>query len=219
MHNYAIIGLGQFGQCMLEALHKRGFETLVIDQDETKVQWARDLSTRAVKADALNFALFEELLVGDVDGAIVDMGDEMERSILVTNYLHKLKVPHIVVEAVNAAHAEILEIVGATRIVFPEQEAAQRLAGLLAGHGRLAYFPVADAFSLIEIRVPATWVGKCLTELQLRRSHHANVIALRKQPLPTEGAAWGLVDPERLFQTTDVVLVAGQTDDLEKLTK
>jgi len=219
MRSFAIIGLGQFGKCMVETLHERGLDTLVIDQDETKVQWARDQATKVVKADVLDFALFEELVGDSFDCAIVDLGDQMERSILATNYLHKLKVQQIVVEATNAAHAEILEIVGATRIVFPEKEAAQRLAGLLAGDGRLDYFPVSKAFSLIEIPVPATWVGKTLANLSVRKKHRLNVVAVREQPKPGAQDVWSFAGPERILQASDVVLLAGNTEDLEKLAR
>lgn len=219
MRSFAIIGLGQFGKCMVETLHERGFETLVIDLDETKVQWARDRATKVVKADALDFALFEELIGDDFDCAIVDLGDQMERSILATNYLHKLKVQQIVVEATNAAHAEILEIVGATRIVFPEKEAAQRLAGLLAGDGRLDYFPVSKEFSLIEVPVPARWVGDTLADLSVRKKHRVNVVAVRQKPETGADDIWSFADPARTLQASDVVLLAGNTEDLEKLTR
>jgi trk/ktr system potassium uptake protein len=219
MRNFAVIGMGQFGKCMVETLHERGLETLVIDQDETKVQWARDLATKVVKADVLDFALFEELIGDGIDCAIVDLGDQMERSILATNYLHKLKVQQIVVEATNQAHAEILEIVGATRIVFPEKEAAQRLAGLLAGQGRLDYFPVSKAFSLVEIPVPTTWVGSTLTEASVRKKYRLNVVAIREQPKPGKEESWSFADPDRTFRTTDVVLLAGSTEAIEKLAR
>ncbi len=220
MRNFAVIGMGQFGKCMVETLQERGLNTLVIDQDEAKVQWARDRATKVVKADILDFALFEQLIDGSIECAIVDLGDQMERSILATNYLSKLKVKQIVVEATNQDHAEILEIVGATRIVFPEKEAAQRLAGLLAGQGRLDYFPVSKEFSLIEIPVPSTWVGSTLSEASVRKKYQLNVVAIREQPHPgTEELPWSFADPERTLHTTDVVLLAGSTEALEKLTK
>lgn len=219
MPRFAIIGLGQFGKCMAQTLHDRGSDTLVIDINESKVQWARDLATKAVKADALEFELIEELIGDNIDCAIVDLGDQMERSILVTNYLHKLHVQQIVVEAMNASHAEILVIVGATRIVFPEKEAAERLAGLLAGQGRLDYFPVSDAFSLVAMPAPATWVGSTLAALSVRNRYKLNVVAVHEQPGPRAKVVWEFADPERELKTTDVVLLAGSSKALEKLAR
>lgn len=219
MKHCAIIGLGQFGKCMLESLVKRRFEVLVIDQGEDKIQWARDLATKAVRADALNYDLFKELIPEDLSIAIIDLGDHMERSILVANYLHKLGVQQIIVEAVNAEHAEILEIVGATRIVYPELEAAERLAGLLAGQGRLDYFPVGEAFSLVEILAPQRWVGKTLIELNLPKSAKVMVVASRKSGDPQDTESWGLVAPDQPIVADDIMLVAGSVKDIERALK
>jgi trk system potassium uptake protein TrkA len=217
MNGFMIVGLGRFGQCMLTSLVERRLHVLVIDSDEQKIQHARDVATRAVKADALEFALFEEIISDDIRCAIVDLGDEMERSILVTNYLHKLNVPSIIVEAVNPAHAEILQVVGATRIVFPEQEAAERLAGLLAGEGAINYFPVGERFSLVELPVPAKWVGETLMDLSLRKKKRINVVAVRKQVAEPQNHAWSLIEPEHVFAADEIVLLAGSRGDLEHL--
>lgn len=217
MPNVAIIGLGQFGQCVLESFAKRRFGVIVIDQDEAKVQYARDLATKALKADALNADLLKEIIPDGLECAVVDMGDDMERSILVTNYLYKLKVPRIIVEAVNAAHAEILTIVGATKIIFPEKEAAERLTGWLAGRGALDYFPVRESFSIVEIPVPKSWVGKPLADLDLRRKHRINVIATRKAAIPGADEQWKLTAPQREFERDDIVLLAGDAKDVDRL--
>jgi len=217
MRSFAIIGLGEFGKCMLSTLHERGFDTLVVDRDDAKIQWARDLASKAVKADAMNAELFKELIDDHTECAIVDLGDQMERSILVTNYLAKRGVRHVIVEAMNEAHAEILRIVGATRIIHPEKEAAERLAGLLAGQGRLDYFPIGKSFSLIEIPTPTKWVGKTLLDLAVRKNHGINVVAVRNPPTSGETEAWTFPNPESPLEPTDILLIAGPTSDAEKL--
>lgn len=217
MRSFAIIGLGRFGQCMLETLVRKRLRVVVVDLSEEKVQWARDLATQAVKADALNFEVLREVLPDGIDAAIVDLGDQMERSILVTNYLQKLKIPEIIVEAANPQHAEILEIVGATRIVYPENEAAERLAGLLAGRGTLDYFAVSSAFSLVEIPVPTAWVGKTLAELDLRRARKVNVVAHRKPAESEEDERWELAGPDHRFESNDFILVAGDAEHLQRI--
>ncbi len=217
MRSFAIIGLGRFGQCMLETLVRKRLRVVVVDLSEEKVQWARDLATQAVKADALNFEVLQEVLPDGIHAAIVDLGDQMERSILVTNYLQKLRIPEIIVEAANPQHAEILEIVGATRIVYPENEAAERLAGLLAGRGTLDYFAVSAAFSLVEIPVPPAWVGKTLAELDLRRTRKVNIVAHRKPAESEEDERWELAGPDHRFESNDFILVAGDADHLERI--
>ena len=146
MHgNFVIIGLGRLGTCLLKSLMDRGATVMVIDSDEAKIQSARDIATEAIKADALNAELLEEVLPDGTECVIIDMGQaQLERSILVANYVKKLGVAQIVAHAAGPEHAEILQLVGATKVVFPEKEAAERLAGVLAGRGRLDFFPVSQ---------------------------------------------------------------------------
>ncbi len=219
MKNFAVIGLGSFGRCMLESLMKRGMHVIAIDCDDEKIQLARDVATKAIKANALNCELIRELLPKPVQCAIIDMGNQMERSILITNHLHKLGVPKIVVEAVNVEHGEILKIVGATKVVFPEQEAAERLAGMLVGQGSLDYFAVADDFSLIEAPISDSWVNQTVVSLNLRQEKGINVVAVRKPTLDNGKELWRFPDPASPFAQGDIVLLAGKTRDLERLAK
>jgi trk system potassium uptake protein TrkA len=217
MKNFAIVGLGRFGQCMLDALIARGRHVVVIDRNDEKIQQVRDTATKAIKADALQRKLFEEVLPAGVDCAIVDLGDQLQASILVTNYLSKLKVPQIIVEAANPEHAEILQIVGATKTVLPEEEAAKRLAGILVGHGVLDYFAVSEDFSMIEIPVPEPWVGKTVVNLKLRQEERINVVARRKQLPEEDEIKWRFPDPDAPFERSEIVLLAGKTKDLERV--
>ncbi len=218
MQTFAIIGLGQFGKCMVQSLARRKCEIVVIDHEEKKVDWAKDLTPHVVKADALNFELFTELFPEGLDCAVVDLGERMEPSILVTNHLHKLKVPNIVVQALSPEHSEILQIVGATKVVFPEKEAAERLVGMFVGRGALNFFPVSDDFSVVEMRIPAAWVGSRLNEMDLRRMQDVHVVAWRKLDLENE-TGWHLPSPDRLFESNDIVLLAGTTAGLRRQNK
>lgn len=216
MNDFGVIGLGTFGWCMLEALTRRGLRVVAIDLDDDKIQKARNIATRALRADALNIELLQEFFPKPVNCAIIDMGSQMERSILVTNHLHKLGVKHIIVEAVNAQHGEILEIVGASKIVFPEREAAERVAGMLSGRGSLDYFAVADDFSLVEVPAPRTWIGKTAAFLSLRQKRGINVVAIREPVLEDGKEKWRFPDPETAFRAGDIVLLAGRSSDLDR---
>ncbi len=218
MDNFVIVGLGSFGQCVLRCLIRRDRQVLVIDRSDDKIQAVRDLATKAIKADALNRQLFEEVLPDGIECAIVDLGDQMQASILVTNYLAKLKVPHIVVEAVNSEHAEILKIVGATRVVFPEEEAAERMAGILAGRGILDFFAVDDGFSMIEIPAPEAWIGKTVVQLELTRKARLIMVAVRRGA-PQDGQTWRFPDPDVPLEPSDVILLAGAAEDVQRLQK
>jgi trk/ktr system potassium uptake protein len=215
MRSFVVIGLGQFGKCMVESLVERKCDVLVIDHNPVKVEWARDVVGNAVKADALNPKLYEDVLPKGVECAVVDLGEHMEPSILATNYLTKQGIKHVVVQALNPGHGEILKLVGATRVVFPEREAAERVAGILVGRGTLDYFPIGESFSIAEVRAPKKWIGKKLRELGVRQSQNMHVIATRSDEAVDK--SWALANPDRAFEPGDIVLIAGDTTDLDRI--
>jgi trk system potassium uptake protein TrkA len=219
MNSFAVIGLGSFGQCMVQSLCERGRHVVVIDRDDEKIQRVRDIAAKAVRANVVNFELLKEVLPETLECAIVDLGDVIGQSILVTNYLHKLGVKKIIVEAVDGEHAEILRIVGATRTVYPEREAAERVAGMLVGGGILDFFAVSNGFSMIEIPVPVRWVGRTPEQLHLRQKDHVEIVAVRRPVVSASQENWNLIDAARPFEDQDIVLMAGAAKHVERLAR
>ena len=95
------------------------------DRDKLRQWTANDLE---LWHDYVHFARHYLAREISFDAAIVDLGDRIEASILVTNYLKKLGVRAIIARAESQEHGEILDLVGATKVVFPNQEAARRIA-------------------------------------------------------------------------------------------
>lgn len=214
MKQFAIIGLGQFGCTMLEQLSDTGCELLVIDKDREAVEKYRDKATAAYIADAISEEIIGKLVPRTIDAAVVDLGDSLEASILVTNYLKKLGVMRIIAKAESAQHAEILEIVGATEIVLPDREAAKRIAPLLLSSALFSYLPIGLEFAIVEMEVPERYVGRTLIEANLRQEHRLNVIALRRMGR-TDYAYFA---PDYRLQQDDVLLVAAKEGDVAQFT-
>jgi trk system potassium uptake protein TrkA len=197
MKQFAIIGIGRFSRRMLEELADAGCEILLIDKDREVVDLYKDKVAATFIADVLSEEVIKKLVPASVDAAIVDLGDNLEASILVTNYLKKLGVSRI-------------DLVGATDIIFPNREAARRIAPLLLSSLLFSYLPISRDFAIAEIKVPGKYVGKTLIEANLRQQHHMNVIALRKD---TTGEYTYFL-PEYRLQADDLLLVAGKEDDI-----
>lgn len=215
MKQIAIIGLGQFGSTMLEQLSDTGCEILVLDKDREAVEKYKDKATAAYVADAISEEIVTKLIPASIDAAVVDLGDSIEASILVTNYLKKLGVKRVIAKAESAQHAEILDIVGATEIVLPDREAAKRIAPLLLSSTLFSYLPIGREFAIVEIGVPERHIGKTLIEANLRQTHRLNVIALRK-----EGQSdYTYFAPDYRLQPDDVLLVAAKEEDIAEFTK
>ncbi len=215
MKQYVIIGAGRFGQRVIEGLSEIDCEILVIDKDRELIERLKDQVTDAYIADLLDEQTVRKLVPTGVDAAIIDLGDRSEISILVTNYLKKMGVREIVVKAETQEHAEILNIVGATHIIFPNREAAQRLVPMIAYSNLFNFMPIGEGLIIAEVRVPRKNIGMTLIEADFRRIYKFNVIAMRKAGDGDTGYRY--YNAEHQLEADDILLVAGNEDDLSKL--
>ena len=130
----------------------------------------------AVIADAADKEVLENLGISEVDAVVVSLGDRIDASILVTYYLRELGVKEIYAKAVSEDHGKILNVVGASEVIFPEKDMAERVANRLERSSILEYFEIADGYSIIEWAPPEAFVNKTLAELDLTNKFNVQVI-------------------------------------------
>lgn len=212
----AVIGLGNFGSSLARRLAELGHHVSVVDTDPKAVNRVQDVCEQAVVADATDRNVLEEVGLNLVDAAVVSLGDNLGASILVTLHLKEMKIKRIVAKAVSPDHEKILKRVGASEVVFPERDVALRLAGTLSHPNLLDYLPIGQEFSVAELAPPPDFVGKTILELDLRRNHGINVIAVRE--LVPERLSL-LIEPKYVIKDSDILVVVGRQEDIERLHK
>jgi trk system potassium uptake protein TrkA len=210
MKQFAIIGLANFGRRVLDELLEADCEVLIIDKDEEVINLYKERVMNAYIADVLNEETIQKLVPKTLDAAVIDLGDKLEASILVTNYLKKMGVQTIIVKAESGEHAEILDLVGASRVVFPNKEAAKRITPLLLSSLIFSYLPISEDFIIAEIKVPEKYLSKTLLEINLRKLFGLNVIAFRKEA----SQSYTLFTPEHVLQNDEVFLIGGREEDI-----
>ena len=139
MRRFAVIGLGSFGMAVARELARLGEHVIAIDSAHEKIEAIKDEVAAAVVTDATEKDNLLAVGVDKVDVVIVSLSKWPHESTLVTLQVSRLGVSMIVAKALSAEHAEILRRVGATRVVFPEQDRATRLADRLAAANILDY--------------------------------------------------------------------------------
>lgn len=176
MKRFAVIGLGHFGAMAAQTLYEKGKEIIAIDIDKEAVQDASAFSAQALTADATEKRTLADIGVGDVDAAIVSLGERMDVITLVALYLKELNVPYTVVKALSADHAKILRAIGVDEIIHPEEESAIRLATRLCLNNATYYIPLILDYSIVAVRARAALIGKKIGEVA---SKELQVIALQ----------------------------------------
>jgi len=214
--NYAIIGAGNFGFTLAKTLFKGGENVIAIDTDEEVIHRIRDHVTKAVKADATHKENLIDLGINGVDAAVISLGQDMASSILVTLYVKEIGVPRIYVKAITDEHAKILEMMHVTEVVNPERDMAVRVAHKLMNPNMLDYLPFGPELSIIEMAPPDSFIGKSLKDLRIRNRYRVQVLAVKK--LVPEGVEF-LPDPNFILKDSDVMIIMGMNEDLDKLEK
>jgi trk system potassium uptake protein TrkA len=178
---FVVIGLGIFGRMVATSLAREGQAVLAIDSNEDEVNRMATELDAVVRADATDEAALRDLRLDRVSCAVVAIGAEsMESSILATALLRQIGVPRIVARSLSDLHARVLRAVGAHEVVSPEVEMGQRLAYRLSHPNVLDRVELGDNIELVELEVPAQYVGKTLVELDVRRRFDITVVAIHR---------------------------------------
>jgi trk system potassium uptake protein TrkA len=181
MRRFVVIGLGKFGSEVARTLFARGHEVVGIDSDPQRVQDLRDHCTRPVTTDSTEQENLRALDLAGADAAVVSLGERMDASILVTLYLKELGLRKIVVKAVSEDHGKILSLIGATAVVLPERDTAQRLARALGARSIVEYLPLGVGFGLEELAAPQSFWNRDLRDLAIRKRHEVLVVAVKNK--------------------------------------
>lgn len=211
---FCVIGLGRFGHQVALGLAENGMEVLAVDSNESIVTSIKDSVTQAICMRVIDEVSLRSIGVDEMDTVIVAMGENFAQSILITALLKKrMHIPNVIARAINDIHKEILTIVGADRVILPEQEIGIKLADRLS-------LPFTDLirlskdFSLSSLKkAPSAFVGKKIKDLNLYESYSVHCIGIKQNDTVT------VLSPDHQVQPLDKLIFAGHNDDLEQINK
>ena len=214
MKRVVVIGLGIFGFNIAKDLYENGFEVVAIDKNKDIIQKIRDFSTKAVLADGTDREVLESIGIQEDDVVIISFGEDLAAATLITLHLREMKVKSIIVKAPNEDHKHVLEKVGATEVIIPEKEMADKVAKSLISPNVLDYLPVSEDYTICEIVPPPSFTGKTIGDLHLRSKYHIEVIAIR-EILPERFTMVPRAD--FVIKDSDILVVIGKEEDIQKI--
>ena len=219
--NYLVVGLGGFGRRLSEVLEEKGGTVIAVDSDQVLIERVKNSVTQAVHIDSTDEDSMKELDLEDVDVAIVAIGNHLEASILTTAILKRLGVAYIIARSLNDLHHQVLRQIGADEVVNIEIDEGTRLANRLVAPDILDRIPVSDEISVAEVRTPKEFIGKKLTDLELRKRLQINIIAIRRTSYgldeignPTKDENLVFPDGSETLQEQDILLIVGRNANI-----
>lgn len=176
-----VAGLGRFGRAAALALADLGVDVVALDTDPRAVEEVKDHVGLAAEADATVKSVLLDLEADKADAIIIGVGESFEANVLLTATAAEMEIGIVITRARSARQKAILEKVGATQVLYPEQDAGRRLANSLVYGDAIEFVNLPEDYSLRELPLPERYAGQTLAELGLRREAGLTVIAVTRQ--------------------------------------
>jgi len=226
---FIVIGLGIFGSSLAEKLTQLGHEVIGVDNKMEKIEDIKDKITYAVCLDCRHQSALNSLPFKNTDVCIVCIGEDEGANLLATALIKRMNVTRLISRSVSPIHSTILEAMGVAEIVRPEEETAERWAKKLTTTGILDSFELTDRYSIVEVEVPAKFVGKTVGEIGFNRNYRVLVLTVMKNvkeknifgvfskvaKLKIEG----VTTANTLLNEDDIMVLYGHEDDINELLK
>jgi trk system potassium uptake protein TrkA len=234
---FAVIGLGQFGRAVARGLAEAGAEVVAVDNRMAHVEAVKDEVAYAVQFDATDVEALRAHALADMDVVVVAIGADFEACLLATVELIDLGAPRVIARATSRTQRRILESIGVSEILSPEQEMGRHVAKLLTRPDLVNYFDLAGDYDVEEVQVPAEAAGERLVDLNLAERYHLNVITVRRPerdeaadedkgddeaserdgtPANGELRTIGVPSGTTTLRDGDTLVVFGTSDDIER---
>jgi trk system potassium uptake protein TrkA len=212
MKSVLIIGMGRFGRHLAAKMQEMGNEVMVIDKDQDIIESLANSYSDCSIGDCTKEHVISSLGVDNFDICFVTVGEDFQASLVITSLLKRHGARTIVSKTKQDIQAELLKQIGATEVVYPDREMAEKLAVRYNANNIFDFVPLTSEYAIYEIPVIPTWIGKTIQELNVRTKYNVNIIAIKKgtevKPMP---------GPTYTFKEEDHLMVIGKSSDVFKL--
>jgi trk system potassium uptake protein len=216
MKRFVVVGLGNFGAAVAESLHALGNDVVALDRSADRVDTMARVVTRAAVGDGTDASTLKRIGAEDADAAVISTGDDITASAMTALVMRDLGIDEIYVKVISHDHARLIEKLGVTETIFPERESGIRLGKRICNRTLLNFVELGPGFSVQEMAVPSSWVGKSLRELGLPRRRGISVVAVHDF---IRGRIHAVPDPDAPLKESDTLLVAGADENLARAAK
>jgi len=212
--SYAVFGLGRYGTAVAKELLDNGAEVIAVDFNSKITEEAASIFPICKCADVTDPEVIKKLGISNVDTVVIAIAENFEASVMATMLCKDAGVEQIIVKCSSDIHREILNKIGADIVVFPEKDSGKRLAKNILSSGFSDLADISDDISILELSPKENWIGKSLKELELRKKHSINVIALK-----SGGITSIMINPDTVIENDMKLIVVTDKKEILKLTK
>lgn len=213
MKSFLVIGMGSFGHHLCRALVEQKCEVMAVDQNGETLEDVLPLVVSAKVGDCTNEEVLRSFSVESFDACFVCLGDSnVLGSLQISSLLKELGAKKVFSKADDDMQAKFLLRNGADHVIYPEREAAVRLAISESSDSIFDCIPLTEDHSIYELEPMDRWIGKSLKELNFRVKYHLTVIAVKRGNVVIPN-----LSPDYAFRKDEHLLVLGRIEDIRKV--
>lgn len=211
MKSFLILGMGSFGHHLCRSFAKQDCEIMIVDEQQESLEDMLQYVTSAKIGDCTNPEVLRSFDVASFDACFVCMGTLFQNSLQITSLLKDLGAKLVYSKADEDVQAKFLLRNGADIIMYPERDAAERIAIGASSDSIFDCIEISDDFFIMEIQPMPQWIGKSIRELDFRNRYHMNIMATKvgEQIFPMPSI-------DHAFTAEEHLMVLGHIDDIRK---
>lgn len=214
MDTFAVVGLGKFGFHVAKGLAQQGLSVIAVDLNEEHVRDINEFVQDAIVLDSTDIRALREAGIGNVDIAVVSIGENIEASILTVMALKELGVETVIAKAITQVHGQILSKLGAAKVIYPEMESAKKIVKKMVQNMHYETIDLSITMKIAKLTVPSFWIGISILSPIFESDYEVKPIAYKHQ-----GMWYTSFEKNDILEKGDIVVVLGNSAHIEALSK
>ncbi len=222
-NKFAVIGVGRYGQTIAKRLAEKGAQVFAFDPDEDQIEGIKDDVAFAVTLDATDVKALQSQNLNELDAAVVAIGENFEATVLTCVHLMDLGVKRVIARASGDHQRLILEKIGVTEILTPEEEVAYVIREKLINPNIISFLQLPDDHEIAEIKAPKGCVGRTIDEVGFRNKYEMTLITIKREYWVTKNGEdcteqhiIGVPKSDMAIKEKDTLVVFGTAKSVEK---
>lgn len=184
-NDYCVIGVGRFGQAVIDTLNEFNQKILAIDRNDDAIKKISSYVYAAYEIDATNYHALEESGIEDINKFIVGISAFQPSVLTCINLLDLLKNrknKQIIAKATDLKHKRVLQSIGVDNVIVSERDSGRKVALKSIYNLALDITEIGNEHVIIKCKVYSSHVdGVRIMNLNWRNKYHANIIAIVRQ--------------------------------------
>jgi len=220
---FAVIGVGRYGSTIARRLAEKGAQVFAFDPNEEKIEGLKDEVAFAVTLDATDIRALKAQNLDEMDAAVVAIGENFEATVLTCVHLLDIGVKRVIARASGDHQRLILEKIGVTEILTPENEVAYVVREKLLNPNIVSFLQLPDDHEIAEIRAPKGCVGRTIEDVSFRNKYEMTLITIKREfevvkngEEKTEQHIIGVPKNDMVIKNKDTLVVFGAAKSVER---